>query len=90
MNTTLKASVLSESLHESFDASLSCFTLIQSSFKHLSLHLCIEDEGDDGEDEGEEVVGGGGQVGQVDLEESLRHGLAQDVARHAAVHSWKN
>ena len=55
---------------------------------HLSLHCRIEDEAD-GEEEDEEEVGVGGQVGQVDLEESLRHGLAQDVARHTAVDTWK-
>ena len=89
INTLLKASVLVESLHALFDASLSCFTLIQSSFEHLSLHCRIANQGDDGEEEDEDVVGGGGHVGQVDLEESLRHGLPQDVSRHAAVDTWK-
>ena len=81
--------MLVESLHALFDASLSCFTLIQSSFEHLSLHGRIANQGDDGEEEDEDVVGGGGHVGQVDLEESLRHGLPQDVSRHAAVDTWK-
>ena len=81
--------MLLKSLHALFDASLSGFTLIQSSFEHLSLHWRIEDQGDDGDEEDEDVVGGVGHVGQVDLEESLRHGLAQDVSRHAAVYTWK-
>ena len=58
-------------------------------FQHLSLHCSIEDQADDGEED-EDVVGVGGHVGKVDLEESLGHGLSQDVSRHAAVHTWKN
>ena len=58
--------MLLKSLHALFDASLSGFTLIQSSFKHLSLHCRIEDQGDDGDEEDEDVVGGVGHVGQVE------------------------
>ena len=58
-----------------------------SSFHYLSLHCRIEDQ-DDGEEDDEEVVGDGGHIGEVDLEESLRNGLAQYVSSHAAVDTW--
>ena len=61
---------------------------MQSAFNHLSLHCRIEDQDDCKEEEDEDVVGGGGQAGQVDLQECLRHCLAQNISCHAAVDTW--
>ena len=54
----------------------------------MSLHCRIEDQDDIEEEDDEEVVGVGGHVGEVVLEESFGHGLAQDVSSHAAVDTW--
>ena len=51
----------------------------------MSLHCRVEDQDDIEEEDDEEVVGVGGHVGEVVLEESFGHGLAQDVSSHAAV-----
>ena len=54
----------------------------------MSLHCRVEDQDDIEEEDDEEVAGVGGHVGEVDLEESLGHRLAQDVSSHAAVDTW--